>query len=461
MAVKTVREENGYGRGKTVDSIREVVKAKTNAMSIHANKQRIRLVVFFICLGFWGLPSSYSLSQVNSNETIFEDSRFQTMNARDARKFIRIGELSMSAESYVRQGQIQKAIDAYTEALQYNLSTFELLFLRGNLFLQQDKIDAASRDFTEAIAIDPTRPLGYVGQALVLWKQGHPHQFIETITKAIELDPSDAKSYQRRAAGFLKIDKPRKALSDLNRALALGETTSRIYQTRIYQNLGIVFELLGRYEDAVTHYAKALALDPSDKASLVGRGWVYGCLEEYDKSIKDFSAVLAKHPEDMEIRDRRAGAYSDAGNFSAALQDLQVAMNHSVTDPYLPLTLAYVYYNLGELAKAKKSNAEALSSSDNHVKTVAYFQEGLFALADGRRDAAESFYQEGLRLGQTTKDVAAVDLAIHNLEDTIQEQKPPLPFRERMLKQLVRVSETMDPMDPTLGFCLSEPVPNP
>ncbi len=429
-------------------------------MCIHANTQRIRLVVFFICLGFWGLPSSYSLSQVNSDETIFEDSRFQTMNARDqnllARKFIRIGELSTSAESYVRQGQIQKAIDAYTEALQYNLLTFELLFLRGNLFLQQDKLEAASRDFTEAIAIDPTRPLGYVSQAAVLWKQGHPHRFIETINKAIELDPSDAKNYQRRAAGFLEIGEPHKALSDLNRALALGETTSRIYQ-----NLGSVFELLGRYEDAVTHYAKALALDPSDEVSLLRRGWDYTCLEEYDKAVKAFSVALERHPESMEGRLQRAGAYSDAGNFSAALQDLQVAMNHSFTDPYLPLTLAYVYYNLGELAKAKKSNAEALSSSDNHVKTVAYFQEGVFALADGRRNAAESFYQKGLRLAQTTKDVAAVDLAIHNLEDTIQEQKPPLPFRERMLKQLVRVSETMEPMDPTLGFCLSEPVPNP
>lgn len=419
-------------------------------MSIHANKQRIRLVVFFICLGFWGLPSSYSLSQVNSNETIPEI---------DGRKFMRMNEHFKLAQSYVRQGQIQKAIDAYTEALRYNVEddfTFIMLFGRGRLLLQQDKLKAASRDFTEAIAIDPTSPLGYMGQAIVLGKQGHPHRFIETITKAIELDPSEPQNYQLRAAGFLEIGEPHKALSDLNRALALGETTSRIYQ-----NLGRVFERLGRYEDAVTHYAKALALDPSDKASLVGRGWVYGCLEEYDKSIKDFSDVLAKHPEDMEVRVRRAGAYSDAGNFSAALQDLQVAMNHSVPDPYLPLTLAYVYYNLGELAKAKKSNAEALSSSDNHVKTVAYFQEGLFALADGRRDAAASFYQQGLRLGQTTKDVAAVDLAIHDLEDTIQEQKPPLPFRERMLKQLVRVSETMDPMDPTLGFCLSEPVPNP
>lgn len=425
-------------------------------MSIHANTQRIRLVVFFICLGFWGLPASYSLSQVNSNETIFEDSRFQTMNAHDARKFIRIGELSMSAESYVRQGQIQKAIDAYTEALQYNLSTFELLFLRGNLFRQQDKLKAASRDFTEAIAIDPTRPLGYVGQALVLWKQEHPHRFIETITKAIELDPSEPQNYQRRAAGFLEIGEPRKALSDLNRALALEEPDSPLY--RIF---GVAFELLGRYEDAVTHYAKALALDPSDEVSLLRRGEAYTCLEEYDKAVKAFSVALERHPESMEGRLQRAEAYSDAGNFSAALQDLQVMMNHSVTHPNLPLMLAYVYYNLGELAKAKKSNAEALSSSDNHVKTVAYFQEGLFALADGRRDAAASFYQEGLRLGQTTKDVAAVDLAIHNLEDTIQEQKPPLPFRERMLKQLVRVSETMDPMDPTLGLCLSEPVPTP
>lgn len=299
-----------------------------------------------------------------------------------------------------------------------------------------------------------------MAQAVVFWKQERFHQLIETLTKALDLEQSTKKqkvqNYRRRAAGFLEIGQPHKALSDLNRALALGEPSSRIYEA-----VGYAFELLGRYEDAVRNHSKALALDPSDEATIISRGWVYTCLEEYDKAIKDFSAVIAKNSDNMEARVQRAWAYSDTGNFSAALQDIQVAMTHDFTDPHIPLLLAYVYYNLEELAKARETNAEARLSSDNHVKTVAHFQEGLFALADGQVEAAESFYQEGLRLGQTTKSVVAVNLAIDDLEDTIREQKPPLQFREQMLKQLVQLSETMEPMDPTLGYCLTEPVPSP
>lgn len=85
-------------------------------MSIHAKKQRIGLCVV-ICLGFWGLPSSYSLSQVNPDDTIPPE--------------IRVGQLIHLAESHMKNGQIQEAIAAYTEALQYNYLTFELLFTRG------------------------------------------------------------------------------------------------------------------------------------------------------------------------------------------------------------------------------------------------------------------------------------------------------------------------------------------
>lgn len=433
-------------------------------MCIHAKKQRIGLCVV-ICLVFWGLLSLHTFSQVNPvfsqenpNDTIPPEIHFER--------------LLQLAESHVQNGRIQEAIAAHTEALQYNYMTFGLLVLRGHLFLQQNNFEAALGDFTKAIEIEPDSPLGssgryramaYEGKAVALGRQveravalldkdqqrlDHKTReiitkFMEAVTKAIDLNPSNANNYIRRAGVFLVIGEPHRALSDLNQALSLGETNSVIYQ-----KLGVAFEQLGRYEDAVAHYDKALALDPSDpsgKASLLGRGYAYGCLEEYDKAVEAYSVALAKHPEDMKIRYRRGGAYSDAGNFSAALQDLQVAMTHGYTAPDLPIFLAYVYYNLGELAKAKKSNAEALSSPHNHVKTAAYFLEGLFALADGRREAAESFYQKGLLLGQTTKNVRAMDWAIDDLEDTIREQKPPLRFREQMLKHLVRVAETIKP----------------
>ena len=184
----------------------------------------------------------------------------------------------------------------------------------------------------------------------------------------------------------------------------------------------------------------------------MGRGWVYKCLGEYDKSVEDFSAVLAQNPEKMEARFERAGTYIGAQKYSSALTDLQFAMTRGFTHPYLQLALAHVYYKLGDLHKALASNSEALSSTDNQVKAAAYFQEGLFAMAGGRIEEAESFYKEGMIIGEKTRSFVAVENAIIYLEETIRDQQNPIHFRQKILEQLVQVSETMKPViepDPT------------
>ena len=68
-----------------------------------------------------------------------------------------------------------------------------------------------------------------------------------------------------------------------------------------YFYLGKINEVESRYKDAIALYTQALALDPWDEESLIGRGSCLSVTGQQDRAIADFRKVLA-----IPARHRRA-----------------------------------------------------------------------------------------------------------------------------------------------------------
>ncbi|MGD9331750.1 MAG: tetratricopeptide repeat protein [Desulfobacterales bacterium] len=60
-----------------------------------------------------------------------------------------------------------------------------------------------------------------------------------------------------------------------------------------YFYLGKIHEVESRYKDAITLYSQALAIDPRDEESLIGRGSCFSVTGQQDRAIADFEKVLA------------------------------------------------------------------------------------------------------------------------------------------------------------------------
>ena len=60
-----------------------------------------------------------------------------------------------------------------------------------------------------------------------------------------------------------------------------------------YFYLGKINEVESRYKDAITLYTQALAIDPWDEESLIGRGSCLSVTGHQDRAIADFKKVLA------------------------------------------------------------------------------------------------------------------------------------------------------------------------
>ncbi len=88
---------------------------------------------------------------------------------------------------------------------------------------------------------------------------------IADYTRAIELRPKDADAYNNRAWAYYSTEDPVRALEDARKALQIQPYNANALDTK-----GHVLEILGRREEAIVEYKKAIRLDPAIESSKEG-----------------------------------------------------------------------------------------------------------------------------------------------------------------------------------------------
>ena len=113
--------------------------------------------------------------------------------------------------AYSRQGDFDRAIADYTQAIQLDLSNADAYFKRAWACGKRGDHDKAITDCTEAIRLDPHNAQAYCWRGAGLVDKGRYDQAIADLTHAIRLDPSLAWSFVFR--GLLKLARARSGQS--------------------------------------------------------------------------------------------------------------------------------------------------------------------------------------------------------------------------------------------------------
>jgi tetratricopeptide (TPR) repeat protein len=124
---------------------------------------------------------------------------------------------------------------------------------RGSAYTDKGALDASIADYGEAIKLDPSRPIAWNGRC---W------------ARVIKPKASTAE---------LQL-----ALEDCNKALALETNLAAIFDSR-----ALVYLKLGKYDEAIADYDRALALDPRMATSLYGRAIAKTRKAPLDASAKE------------------------------------------------------------------------------------------------------------------------------------------------------------------------------
>jgi len=156
--------------------------------------------------------------------------------------------VSVAAERASR-GDQQGALNILDRAVDADPDHTLLLVERGGLLGHMGRYAAAERDLKRVLRVDPNHPHALYALGVVLTKKGLWGEAVPLLRHAVELEPQRASAHYYLGEALNHVD-------DLHGALAAYQTAADLMpdNPRALYGLGIVFDRLGRPDDAARMY---------------------------------------------------------------------------------------------------------------------------------------------------------------------------------------------------------------
>jgi len=164
---------------------------------------------------------------------------------------------------YFEQGQLQLAIEEYTQAIEVDSELAEAYQLRGMVYIALGELDKGIADLDRALP---------------------------ELDQAVEQDPRHAEAYFNRGIAHCFILDYEKAIADFDRAIELNPSYVEAYAVR-----GNAYDNNGEFDKAISSYGEALALDPEEEQHallLFDRGQAYARHGDKALAVADLEKAL-------------------------------------------------------------------------------------------------------------------------------------------------------------------------
>jgi len=235
---------------------------------------------------------------------------------------------------------------------------------RGVIHLKSNEIDAAAKDYAQALELDQDNVDALLGRAL-LTVDSMPKQALKDANRAITLAPLLAYGYHVRALAYLGEKRESDALVDLSYSLDLNPNQTATYYHRgwihlnhrdfaaaiedftqaltrdpyymeAYRSRGTAKYAKGDFAGSYSDYTKAIAIGPQQATIYYDRGLVRRDLQDLDGSIADFDRAIELTPQYSEAYNARGFTKEAKGDVDGAIEDYSqaIALNPTFDLPY-------------------------------------------------------------------------------------------------------------------------------
>jgi tetratricopeptide (TPR) repeat protein len=203
---------------------------------------------------------------------------------------------------------------------------------KSNDYVADKKWQQAINAATHAVALDSSLLDAYIVRSWANAENGQHQQALADIATAIRLDPNNALAYNNRAYIQELLNNIDKAQQDYQQACTLGyqpacETLRKLNQMLEQQRLTNIKELTNKSYQQFQQ-------------------------KDWRGVVKTTTELLVVDPENTDALANRAGAYTELGLYSKALEDCNAAL---ILDPNMAIAYnnkGYVLELQGELKKA-------------------------------------------------------------------------------------------------------------
>jgi len=157
---------------------------------------------------------------------------------------------------------------------------------RGLVYLEQNRLDEALRDFDKALDINPVVVDWHGNRALVYYRLGKYDKAVEDYTSIVDNWPGNVQGRVFRGNLYILTGHPDKAIDDFDAALSLSPGNAGIYFNR-----GTAYLKMNRIENAIHDYATTLSLEPNFIKARYQRGKAYLKRGDTKLAMQDFEAA--------------------------------------------------------------------------------------------------------------------------------------------------------------------------
>ncbi|GAA4459836.1 tetratricopeptide repeat protein [Nemorincola caseinilytica] len=188
----------------------------------------------------------------------------------------------------------------------------------GGMYLKIGDMEQAEYHLDKAVRLAPGNAKAWYNKGLLHMRQGRAMEALEALDRSIAINDY-TKAHFSRALLHLSTGKPDLALTDIDHVLRVQPGNARAWCIK-----GDCMERMGRLEEALNNYNKAIERNAGEPLFYVRRGATYCKLERYAPAITDLDAALDMDASNGEAYYWRAIAKQHIGQ--GPCSDLQNAM---------------------------------------------------------------------------------------------------------------------------------------
>jgi len=204
----------------------------------------------------------------------------------------------------------------------------DIPLLQGYVNKHDDRPQQAMRDFTEALARDPTVVTAYVNRGYMLNDLHQARQAASDFESALQREPNDGEAHLGLAYADLDLQMPMAAIKQSEFAeRAMGDTMDlHLIRATAYGRVEMLTKAEGEYR-------AALKIEPNDAALHFGLGNTFFAEREYREAIRELSTSDKLAPNDANTCALLARSYANLKERNEALRYVELAEKDARIDP--------------------------------------------------------------------------------------------------------------------------------
>ncbi len=347
-----------------------------------------------------------------SQQSKTAEANFRTTNTRTQKTVKDLGEV---LSGFYQTNFDDKFLEFLSGVINKNSQNSFALVSRGSIFSESKKdYSAAEKDFRHAVEIDPQDYYAWGNLGNVLRTQNKLKEAVSAYQNAIKFIPdnqedspgSSSTADVQRNQIVTSLSKPERLISGNNtvnyQQIVFQSFQSQVTKKAIFNNLGNVLYAIGKLDEAVAAYRKAIELDPKNTDAYSGLGYALSAQKKLDEAVAAYRKAIELDPKNTD-------AYSGLGYALSAQNKLDEAV--AVYRKAIELDPKYVYaYNgLGYALSAQNKLDEAVAAYRKAIEldpknTYVYTNLGYALSAQNKLDEAVAAYRKAIELDPKNTD---------------------------------------------------------